>query len=66
MGSILRRVSWLKTGESVFLVDLAKLFSVWDCSHMHCSNYITSNSENAGFFIALPTVVKLLESCQLG
>lgn len=22
-------------------------------------NYITSNSENAGFFIALPTVVKL-------
>ena len=50
----------------MFLVDLAKLFSVWDCSHMHCSNYITSNSENAGFFIALPTVVKLLESCQLG
>ena len=50
----------------MFLVDVAKLFSVWGFSHMHCSSYVTSNSENAGFFIALPTVLKLLESCQLG
>lgn len=46
----------------MFLVDLAGVLCMGLFPYA-LLNYITSNSENAGFFIALP-VVKLLESCQ--